>query len=411
MFRNKIKYLLLLIISWVLSILYNEYIMLLIFMTILLLPLVSLGIHMYIKGRIKAQLITTSYVVGKGEPSPLLVQLHNPTIFPIANVKIVLTLGNTLTKKISKYTYITSVSPLKDSTLTLDISSNYIGNIAISLKNIKLYDYFKVFSINKRIKRDINVSILPSFYEVLNPDLGYQTTIPVESEIYSNSRGGDDPSEVFDIREYREGDKMQKIHWKLSIKQNQLMIKEFSDPINCNILIFMDLKVPEDKELIAYMDGLLESALSLSFTYMINGVVHYLAWYDNHNKTCHRVRIENEKDLYEATGNLLLMASNSANNDVILQYVSEFPHDYYTNFYYITSMVDNKELYSLSGLNVKGGSIIHVQEATDLEEVENNYSKPRLRQEISDLLDNMDIHIVPVYIENLKENIEQLNLF
>ena len=43
------------------------------------------------------------------------------------------------------------------------------------------------------------------------------------------------------------------------------------------------------------VDAILECALSLSFTFMLKGYIHYLAWYDKVHGECKRVRIVNEK--------------------------------------------------------------------------------------------------------------------
>lgn len=37
---------------------------------------------------------------------------------------------------------------------------------------------------------------------------------------------GDDPGETYDIREYRSGDSIRQIHWKLSGKLDDIMIRE-----------------------------------------------------------------------------------------------------------------------------------------------------------------------------------------
>ena len=49
----------------------------------------------------------------------------------------------------------------------------------------------------------------------------------IESDSYSTIKGGDDPSEVFAIREYREGDRLQRIHWKLSYETKSANDKGF----------------------------------------------------------------------------------------------------------------------------------------------------------------------------------------
>ena len=39
---------------------------------------------------------------------------------------------------------------------------------------------------------------------------------------------GYDPSELFDVREFQNGDRLQSVHWKLSARTDELMVKELS---------------------------------------------------------------------------------------------------------------------------------------------------------------------------------------
>ena len=53
----------------------------------------------------------------------------------------------------------------------------------------------------------------------------------MDGESYEKDRKGEDASEIYDVREYRAGDRMQKVHWKLSAREDTIYIKEFSYPL------------------------------------------------------------------------------------------------------------------------------------------------------------------------------------
>lgn len=46
-----------------------------------------------------------------------------------------------------------------------------------------------------------------------------------DSDRFSLYKKGDDPSEIFDIRDFKDGDRFQQIHWKLSSKTGHYMVK------------------------------------------------------------------------------------------------------------------------------------------------------------------------------------------
>ena len=60
---------------------------------------------------------------------------------------------------------------------------------------------------------------------------------PVEGDEYEKERSGDAPTEIFQIREFRPGDRMQQIHWKSSARSGELMTKEYSMPCGCKVLL------------------------------------------------------------------------------------------------------------------------------------------------------------------------------
>ena len=54
-------------------------------------------------------------------------------------------------------------------------------------------------------------------------------------------RIGMDSQEIFDTRYYRQGDLLKNIHWKLSAKADDLLVKEFSMPADQSVEIYLDM--------------------------------------------------------------------------------------------------------------------------------------------------------------------------
>ena len=77
----------------------------------------------------------------------------------------------------------------------------------------------------------------------------------MESFRYSGSRPGDDPGETYDIREYRSGDSIRQIHWKLSGKLDDIMIREKSFPVDDTVLILAEPYLKEKAPAVAQTLG------------------------------------------------------------------------------------------------------------------------------------------------------------
>lgn len=99
-----------------------------------------------------------------------------------------------------------------------------------------------------------------------------------EGEQQTVSRRGNDPSEVFDLREYRPGDDVRSIHWKLSGKMEELLVKEPSDTSHYSTLVLLDAGLKADETLCT--EELLSAAAGLALTFseklMELGVLHYI---------------------------------------------------------------------------------------------------------------------------------------
>jgi uncharacterized protein (DUF58 family) len=401
MLRNKLRYLLLLASMAILSVLYNKYYMGIVFLTVFAMPFLLFGLLSFMFGKVKAELVSVAHVANKGEAIPISIQLTNPTIFPISNLKIYLTYKNAYSNQKFKKSFLISLDYRTKTSVICNLYSEYAGNLEISLDGIRIYDYMKLFSLKKKIKGELKVAVLPYYYELEN-NLSNKNTPLVESDYYSTTKGGDDPSEVFTIREYREGDRLQRIHWKLSRKQDQLMIKEFSDPINCSILLFANLSIPKEENILHFMDAILECALSLSYSYITRGQTHYLTWYDGKHGACRRIRIAQEKDLFEAVDSLLQAIPYTDSTDALSAYLAEHPHDQYTDLIYVTSEVTTPRVDSLSLIKALTRQVICVGNTHD--------DTQHISEDVIKLSSDMGIHLWPIDIGNVKRDIEQLRL-
>lgn len=413
MLRNKLRYLVLLTSMGLLSILYNQYVMGILLLTILIMPFILFALLCFVYGMVTAELVSTVHVAKKGEMIPISIQLNNPTIFPISNLTIYLSYKNAYSPKRYKKDFTVSIDKRTNTSVICNILSDYAGNLEVSLKKIRIYDYLKLFSLRKKLTGEVKVAVLPFFYEILENSITNRNRQMMESDNYSSTKSGDDPSEVFAIREYREGDRPQRIHWKLSIKQDQLMIKDFSDPLNCSVLVFVNLSIPEEEDALVYIDALLECALSLSYSLVTKGQIHYFSWYDEKHGISRRIRVAQEKELFEAVDGLLQSVPYTEKTDALADFLAEHPNDQYTDLFYVTGEISDPErLDSLSLIKAQEKHIIYVSDVNHVTAAsDSKQSKIRPIPENFLLRSSaMGIGLFSVDIGNIKADIEKLKL-
>lgn len=169
------------------------------------------------------------------------------------------------------------------------------GSYRIALKAIRIYDGLGFFYIKKRIKQETELCVLPEPVQ-LNVTVGQASRHFIgESDVYDENQGGDDPSEVFQIREFRAGDKIQSIHWKLSVKADEWMVKENSQPLGCPVVLFADMAKTEPET----ADMFLRVLYSISLVLVEQKCAHYLVWDCGKDFGIRRIRVEKEEQVYQ----------------------------------------------------------------------------------------------------------------
>ncbi len=369
-----------------------------------ILPLILFGILSYTYGKIKSELISTLHIANKGDQIPITINLSNPTIFPMSCIKIYLIYYNSYSSRSYRKEVCLSLDCRTKSSYVINLSSQYAGNLNVTLEGIRFYDYLRIFSLKRKLNKELKIAVLPYYYELSQTDLFSKNTQLVESESYSPIRKGDDPSEVFEIREYREGDRLQRIHWKLSRKQKQLMIKEFSDPVSCSVLLFVNLCMPKDRTALYFMDALLECALSLSYSFSMKGEQHYLAWYDEKHGNCQRIRITQENDLYEAVDGLLQASLYTKESEALAAYLAEYPNEQYTDMLFVTGDLTASWIDSITTVRARSRQVIYLE---DTGSSENNMD---ISQDILQQYGEAGIDLWPVEVGSVLRDMEQVSI-
>lgn len=125
---------------------------------------------------------------------------------------------------------------LNNNTKTIEYQYPHCGGYQIKIEEYKQYDSLNLFYLTNKTNSLLNITILP---KMINYDINHlKNTLPDQNNtVYSSTQKGDDPTEIYDIHEYQEGDLLKNIHWKLSMKHDKLLIKENALPLKQSISI------------------------------------------------------------------------------------------------------------------------------------------------------------------------------
>ncbi len=402
MLKNKLGYLLFLIFTGLFAILYNEYFTGIIFLVAISLPLVLMGLLVITYTKITVKLETDTPVVEKGANLNLSIKLKNASFLPITQLNILLCYYNEFSGIMQKEKILVSMDRNSTQNVTCQVTSSYCGNLVFELKSIRLYDYFCLWSLKKSYKKSLKISVIPEFHELLDDIIVDNNKVMIDSDNFSEYKSGDDPSEVFNIREYREGDKPHRIHWKLSYKQDQLLIKELSEPTNCSIVLLLDLYCGEKgQNKLEYVDGLLECVMSISYSCILKDHIHNMIWYDVTQDDCKELPIAEQQDTYTAMEALLQTRLSSSYHSTIQEHNAKYFKELYTHVIYITSILIEEDLCNWA--DAHKGTLLYIVYVNHLD------VRP-VKVEIKRLLLDMQIILYEIDLKSMKESILAIGL-
>lgn len=121
----------------------------------------------------------------------------------------------------------------------IDMPAMNCGKIKITCISIKAVDIMSLFKFKMEpfspvstivYPRNINIRV-----EATNMSFGN-----ARQEGHMLNKKGNDPSEIFDIREYKPGDDIRSIHWKLTSKMDDLILREASEPTHYQVALMPD---------------------------------------------------------------------------------------------------------------------------------------------------------------------------
>lgn len=297
--KNKLLYLAALVATIYLAILYDFPQMRFLVAFEFLLPLAD-GILTYFMVRgIQVEVKLPSAGADKMDKIPIYVDVDNHSIFPVSRLGILLEEKCGFTDQIDKLPLEIMVDSRSNTRYLYETEAKYCGEYSFCVCQIRIQGYLKLFSRKRKVYEKSQIDVMPDIYNVdvnIRDNLdGYER----EAEKYDPHRPGDDPTEIFQIRGYQPGDSVQRVHWKLSARGDELMVKDYSRPINMYLLLLLDMTVSDSTSCTSErIDSFVEVGVSISRSLILRECSHQVAWIGSDGSLCH-IEVQTEKDVYE----------------------------------------------------------------------------------------------------------------
>lgn len=169
------------------------------------------------------------------------------------------------------------------------------GEVEISCRSVRAYDYLKLFVRELEVPEPVSTVVYPQRKRLRVRLSKAAAGVPKDTGLIQN-RKGNDPSEIFDLREYAPGDDIRSIHWKLSSKTENLILRQASDPVHYNTVLMPDFGQDqlEHKKAADQMNAVMGYAIALGEELLRQRVVFGVALPTTQGLKLYEVQSEQE---------------------------------------------------------------------------------------------------------------------
>jgi len=242
-------------------------------MPVLLAVLVITMIASYLLSFICHRLLKVSVepfpeTVFRKDESTLGVRVINRFIMPISPLRVYVKVCGENRYRPENRVIIASVPAMDSVTFKIGSIMSYRGEFEVGLDCVEFLDILKLFRFKKTCPKRYSVSVPRVVVLKTLNDFNED-----ENENTAVRHDGFNRNVFSHLREYREGDTLRHIHWKLSARLDELIVKQMEQNYNNSALVFCDFTgdYPTIEAALVNSDPCIEAALAIIRRILLGG--------------------------------------------------------------------------------------------------------------------------------------------
>lgn len=262
MAKNRIVYLLLVISMGVFAGAYNSKLTFVLFLGSLLLPFATLLLLIIERLALKLEVAPARVFSQKLQQFAVTVTVRNRFFIPISPMRLTGAFQDGDGNLISDKTMIVSVTPFCKSEFVFNGCLKYRGEYHLGLREAVIFDLLGIFRVRVRLTPAVTAVIAPRRLTV-----GQSSALCSDDYDSARTRMSFFENNTFSaVREYVEGDPLRYVHWKLSAKQDKLMVRQQEQNLGTNALVITDTAsaFPDERDRIRAVDAAIEVSLAIT---------------------------------------------------------------------------------------------------------------------------------------------------
>ena len=205
----------------------------------------------------------------KGEQSHLVVRFHNHTVMPFGNVECVFHADEHALRMPARERLF--VRPLRTTVHRLGFVARYRGQFLLGVRAFEVRDITGLFLLRKNLGRYEEVVSMPLVKEMSAFPLSMNALSEAQTR---HDLRDEDYATISNIREYMPADSIKRVHWKLTAKKGEWLVKVFQSNAQSRMSLIIDSRRPDLPPALAYPleDHMVETAVALARRALAMGI-------------------------------------------------------------------------------------------------------------------------------------------
>ncbi len=203
-----------------------------------LLPIVLLIYVLLSKSALSVDMISETTTTEKNAPYTYEFRIDNRSILALPFIEAQVSLPQSNSVRCTERTVRLSMAPMTAYHMKNTVSFRFRGTYEIGVHSFYIYDFFRLFRVRVDVENIATVYVLPrrlTLDDTLAQAISDATVRTVRAPLVV------DKLEVSDIRDYQNGDPLKSIHWKLSSKSENFVVKDYNTGTAAETVVFCDM--------------------------------------------------------------------------------------------------------------------------------------------------------------------------
>ncbi len=288
------RYFLVLCVVIVLHIFNNHPVTLFLIFATITFPVLSVVFHYRFAKGIDVSLRFDDTYCERNQTVALVISLRNRTWYPHMKLLVSFGLYDIGLPNDYQHEYRFVLGARKQLEYRVPMHFSHCGVFRAEIKNVVSSEVIELMSVKIPCSQRCEMIVLPSKVEIslFTEDIHGRFVSDDDMEL---PQKGNDPSEIYDYRNYQIGDSLHSIHWKLTAKELTLIVKEYGDVTGEALWILLDYFCSDPRQKDAFFDFL----YSVSRDLWRRKIPFSLMWMTAKNDMLQSRRICEEDDIIQ----------------------------------------------------------------------------------------------------------------